>query len=266
MALEGTVETPFGKVSRRTAVLAVAGGALVILVVWLRMRQQEPATTIPPSEVNPATGYPYGSAEDAMALAQQAAYISPPTGPGGGASTPPAGSGFTTNAQWSQAVISYMTSAGVVADPAMLSGALGKYIAGQPVSSVEQSLVHQAIAVQGYPPVAGATGYPPAVRVQAPVTPPPPAPGQTARLPAPANFRDTGPVWTTWLEYHWDPVPGAIRYEFTDGGRIWSVGNVTGVMRPGLVHNGTYFTQVRAVDAMNRPGAWSPTLVSRTKN
>jgi hypothetical protein len=95
------------------------------------------------------------------------------TGAGGvsGVTPPvPGTGGFTTNGQWTQQAEADMEATG--ADPATLSAALGAYITGQPLTTAQQSLVDQAIAMEGYPPVAGPNGMPPALNAQ-------PAGGQT---------------------------------------------------------------------------------------
>lgn len=68
----------------------------------------------------------------------------------------------TTNAQWSQNAISYLSGSGT--DTGALAQALGAYLQGQAVTTAQESLIDQAIAVEGYPPVAGASGYPPGIR------------------------------------------------------------------------------------------------------
>lgn len=135
-------------------------------------------------QIDPATGFPYGSAEDEAALTSQAGYESPggygiynTTGypyesnyyPNG--NTIP-GTGMTTNAQWAQAAESYLVNT-TGADPNTVGNALGKYITGQPVDpDAQQPIIEQAIAFEGYPPQSGPNGYPPAIQT-APASPPP---------------------------------------------------------------------------------------------
>jgi hypothetical protein len=172
MALEGTVTTPFGQVSKKTAV--IAGGFVLALagIVWYRQRQANAkAASVAAaggSTIDPATGYPYGSAEDAAALATQAGYVSAVGGGGGGGGssipTPNSGPGtFTSNAQWAQYVQQYLVGNGSVTDSGKLSTAIGKYLAGLALSSDEIDLVHMAVAIGDKPPVAGSTGFPPSI-------------------------------------------------------------------------------------------------------
>jgi hypothetical protein len=179
--LEGTINTPFGTVQKKTA-LYIGGGLVVVgAIVYYRQKQAGDVPTDDGTDnpINPATGYPYGSAEDAAALAEQAGYISPtandPT-TGGGSSIPSTGTGYVSNGAWVQGVISYMTSNGLVEDATLLSAALGKYITGSYVvpGSNDDSLITQAIAAQGYPPISGVNGMPPAINRNPPQTTTPP--------------------------------------------------------------------------------------------
>lgn len=163
--LEGTIKTPFGAVEKKTAIYALGGIIALGGIVWFRTRGSQQTTSS--TDINPATGYAYGSAEDIDALAAQANYpVSASIGGGGGASGYPTSTsgGFVNNGEWSQAVVEYMTSAGLIEDAAPLSNALGRYINGSPLSSVDRSLIEQAIAYKGYPPIAGPNGFPPAFK------------------------------------------------------------------------------------------------------
>lgn len=194
-ALEGTVNTPFGAVPKKTAVL-VGGGALILVVVmYMRGKKQAASTPAASGDINPATGFAYGSPEDLAALASQGGALTAVGGSGGGggssggdSSIP--GTGFVNNAQWVQATIAGMTNSGIIEDASALSVALGKYIAGQPVgdNSTMRSLIEQATAFSGPPPLAGPNGYPPSINTQNPVidTPPTPTALPTTAV-APAN-------------------------------------------------------------------------------
>lgn len=170
--LEGTLNTPLGDVKKSTAVLIGGGLIVVIGVGWYRTRKATQSSAAGANmEIDPATGYAYGSPEDAAALANQTRYVTPPSGsPSGGG--PEVGPGsFTNNAQWAQYVETYMVQNNLVTDPSLLSAALGKYLAGQVPNADESNLIHQAIAYGGLPPAAGKDGYPPSIR-NAPPNPP----------------------------------------------------------------------------------------------
>lgn len=198
--MSDTITTPFGAVPKKTAMIVGGGAVLIFGIVWYRSKKNASASAAAGANtgVNPATGYPYGSAEDAAALAAQAAYITPTGGGGGGGSGafPSGGVGgaYVSNQQWSQAVIEYMTAHGLVSDASALSEALGKYLTGQPVITAPmRSLIEQAIALSGFPPIAGTGGYPPSINTSNPVpgstTPPP------TQTPPPTPAASTGPVW-----------------------------------------------------------------------
>lgn len=166
--LEGNIKTPFGDVSKKTGLIIAGAAVLVFGYTYYRAKKAKDAAATAAAgantEIDPATGYAYGSPEDAAALSAQAQYNTPTGGSGGGGSSTgayPSGS-FTTNAGWTQAVLSYFGAEGF-ADLSAMSSALGKYLAGQPVSDTDKSLIEQAIAVQGYPPISGPNGYPPSV-------------------------------------------------------------------------------------------------------
>jgi len=185
MALEGTIKTPIGNVQKKTAVLL--GGCVVVLGVIVYYRQKQlgggTADVSEDAPINPATGYPYGSAEDAAALADQASYISPPASSGGGGSSVPASNvGYTSNGEWTQAAISYLTNNGAVEDATQLSAALGKYITGAYADATQTGLIQQAIAAVGYPPIAGTTGYPPSINKTPPTDPANPVPNNVTEV------------------------------------------------------------------------------------
>jgi hypothetical protein len=124
----------------------------------------------------------------------------------------PGTGGFTTNGQWTQQAEADMAGTGV--DPGTLAAALGAYIAGQAVTPAQQSLIDQAIAFEGYPPVAGPGGYPPALKSQ-PAVPPPvptptptptPTPGQVTKYPAPTGFKASS-IGISSVILSWDDVP-----------------------------------------------------------
>lgn len=87
------------------------------------------ATTGQPYTINPATGYPYGV-----------------NGPDPNAVT------FTTNAEWTQAAVTYLTGAPGY-DGGTVLAALALYLGGRQLSDAQGLLVRQAIAALGPPPV-----------------------------------------------------------------------------------------------------------------
>jgi len=187
--LNGTVKTPFGDAPKKAVVI---GGAIAAIagVIWYRSYRQKQAQAASvaaagQSEINPATGYPYGSAEDAAALAAQAGYISPGGGGGGGSTFVPGTSNDNpvTNDQWSQKVLS-LWAQNDLGDPGPISAALGVYLAGQVPTPDQITLIHTATALAGLPPKEGNGGYPPHINTSNTQNPDPPPSGGPKTYPA----------------------------------------------------------------------------------
>lgn len=211
-ALSGTMKTPFGE-AKKSTVAAMAGVVVVVGVIWYRQKKASAAAATASAGastgIDPATGYTYGSPEDAAALANQALYQ---TASGGGTSAGGGGSssstGFSTNAEWVQAVIAYMVNANLVSDDgAAMSAALGQYINGLPVTSDQATLIHQAIAAEGPAPVAGAAGYPPGINTSNTTTSPTPT-----GVPAAPDGFSARPTSSTTVDLWWHIVPGVNGY------------------------------------------------------
>jgi hypothetical protein len=182
--LEGTVKTPFGTASKKTVALIGGGGLLVVGVVWYRTKKaggssatSGTSSSTATDNIDPATGYAYGSPEDQAALASQSSgypAYGGGYGYGGGSGIPPSQNGqgiagegpggFTSNANWAQYAEEYLANT-VGADPIVVGNALGKYITGQAVTAEQAQVIDQAIAFAGYPPVAGPNNHPPAINI-----------------------------------------------------------------------------------------------------
>lgn len=194
MAIEGTIKTPFGTMQKKTAVIAGVGLVGIAGIAWYRSKQQAASTaaanppvdtsTTDPNAIDPATGLPYseetaGSQGFADQLGSGGYYDSggnwipysqqafPSTNPGPGS--------FTSNPQWVQYVEDYLVNTAGLSS-ADVGAAIGKYIAGLPVTSDQVSIITQAIAIGGQPPSSGNGGYPPNYHEQA--STPPPTNGQ----------------------------------------------------------------------------------------
>jgi hypothetical protein len=106
------------------------------------------------TDIDPLTGYPYGSDQDQQALAQLG-YGSGSTA-GSGGSTGGTGTGVTTNAEWEQEAIGNLESGGV--DATTISNAesgLPRYLAKLSLSSAQATAVQLAVGLTGEPPVGG---------------------------------------------------------------------------------------------------------------
>jgi hypothetical protein len=217
-----TVTIPGGaKINRNVLILILVVGGGIAVWTWYRSRGGGAGGTATdaaiPGQINPQTGYTYGSPEDQAALAAMAGsslgqadssswvggqtigydqYGNPVYGQGGGG-VPGA---FTNNAQWTQSAEAYMGSSGNDA----IAAALGKYITGQSLTTDQRTIVQSAIASQGYPPIAGPQGFPPSYKTQEGAPP-----GSTAKNPV---HDLTLVARTTQLDAHWDPLANAQKY------------------------------------------------------
>lgn len=183
---------------------AIAAGVIGIYFYRNKKQKQDAAASVAAAgstEIDPATGYPYGSPEDAAALASQNNYAMPGgygfTGYAGGSGSSPFGTGapgnFNSNAEWAQYVENYeVTNLG--GDAPTVGNAIGKYLTGQVLTSDQQGLVQSAIAIAGYPPVSGPNGNPPGFATANPgnTQPPPPTPADTTNQVGTVHSTTTG--------------------------------------------------------------------------
>lgn len=173
---DGTMNLGGMHMKKNTVIIAAAGGVLVIGVLIYRHKQAQSKAVADAGAntgIDPATGYAYGSPEDAAALANQQNYVNPAdytsgiytgqgTGAGGisgvgGLNTP---GSFVNNAAWAQYAESYLINI-LGSDASTVGNAIGKYLTGQPLDDNMVAVVQSAIAAAGYPPVAGTNGNPP---------------------------------------------------------------------------------------------------------
>jgi len=191
-----TIKVPgFGQIPKPVAIGGAIGAGIIGVYFYRNKKQQTDAISAAgSSEIDPATGYPYGSAEDAAAMASQSNYQTPAnTGYGYGGYAGGSGGGvfgtgqpgsFTSNAEWAQYVEAYEEN-NLGADAVIVGNAIGKYLTGQALTADQVGVVQSAIAIGGYPPVNGPNGNPPSF-VTAGTSggtttppPPPPPPGNT---------------------------------------------------------------------------------------
>ena len=162
-----------------TVGLVVGGGAVVAYSVYKYEKNKQAAQTAATESAAAASGYGYGSAYGYGTSAGAFGYggvtygygasggfpagyygYGVPSPPGGGVASPPVAA--TTNAQWDQAAIQQMTGDGW--DAQTVAGALGAYLNGRELSAAQVNVVDAAIGIEGYPPVAASSGYPPAIK------------------------------------------------------------------------------------------------------
>lgn len=190
----GTFDILGHKVKKNTAYVAGAAGVGVIIIAVMRKRaaaQAAAAVTTAAlvsdpagnqcASLNPATGYCPGTQADIAAQQSTAAglssaaitggggggggyYVPPALGTGGVSGTGSAVPSFVDNASWGQYVETALGSNGSDS----VAAAIAKYLSGQPVTADQQTLIEEAIAIAGYPPVGGATGSPPSMTLLSP--------------------------------------------------------------------------------------------------
>lgn len=151
------------------------GGGLIYAYVHNKNKAKAAATATPNSASTYAYGY--GSAAPQYAYGSDYGYGAYGYSSGGGEAGIGTNYGYgyynagqpqeyspqaTTNAQWSAAAVSALTAQGYTGTQVL--GALGPYLAGQPISTSQASVVQAAIAVEGYPPVPGQNGDPPGIK------------------------------------------------------------------------------------------------------
>lgn len=254
----------------------IAGGVVALLAgVYLYRQHQANAgssaasTTAADAATDPATGYPTGSPEDLAALQQQnaqtaaAGAASGGAGGGGGLSVPPESTGYATNGAWSQAAQAYLVDS-ASGDPATVAAALGAYITGAAVTEGQKSVIEQAIAFAGYPPIAAPDGYPPHIR-QVPVVVPPVV---VPLLRAPRNVHQTTATRTS-VTVAWDGVPEARYYVYANGhksvllsGTVWDLNQ--GHAGFPLKAGSRYTVQVSSVNTAGKEGPKSAAVAVHT--
>jgi hypothetical protein len=128
-------------------------------------------TSSGPDAIDPNSGLPYSEEAGWVYNDQSGTWAYQGTGSGN-----TGGAAITTNAEWLQACETYFVSNSLVSDSGVaLTSALGKYLAGSPVTPDQETLIQEATGVEGYPPVSGTGGYPPGIHVAGSQTTPPPA-------------------------------------------------------------------------------------------
>lgn len=161
-----------GGVSKKA--LAIGGGAAaaVIGLIYIRKRKAQSSSAATAATGDTSTADTTGTSDYVDPGLQDTSqgptygatgYYDPNAGQWVYGNTGTGQAAATTNTQWAQNAIAYLGS-NVAMDTAALSAALGAYLQGQALTSDQVSLVDQAIAAEGYPPVSGTGGYPPGIR------------------------------------------------------------------------------------------------------
>jgi hypothetical protein len=169
--MASTVKVPLLGTHKKGTVIGVAIGGTVIAGYMIYKYKKDATAEASDQTDGEDTGY--GDTGDGQADYSGAygdgggSYY---TGGGGGGypwppwPAPPGGgdTAITTNAQWTQKSLKDLKADGYQTRPVL--DALGKYIYGVGVNDAETSIIRAAIALEGYPPVEGANGYPPKIK------------------------------------------------------------------------------------------------------
>jgi hypothetical protein len=185
-----------GPVDKKWVLVAVAGGATFVGIMWWRRFQASKSAGA--AVVDPATG----------SVGASGSYLNPaPVVANDTVNQPPAAA--ATNQEWTQRVIADLGNIGL--DASFVSAVIGKYLAGQQVTNDEASVIRQAWAFEGKPPGGPSfinlgtgsstpgTTTPPPVTIPPGEIPPIPVPSPKP-APAPAPKPRTQPVghWPAW--------------------------------------------------------------------
>jgi len=216
------------KVGRVKRIYVYAGLAVVGVsaVLWYRNHNgtagssagtaTDPAGNV--GQIDPATGFVYGSPQDVDALAAASGGGSGGSG-GGGSSSGGGGVGdqvsngppFTDNAAWDQYATQWLTGVAGL-DPGQVAHDLGAYLTGAQVTAAEaDTTIRPAIGAAGPVPVAGPNGFPPSINIAGSVD----HPGGGA--PGPLSL-SMGAVTDTSAVVKWTPVSGASSYGWSIAG------------------------------------------------
>jgi PASTA domain len=170
---------PLGKANKGTVIGVSIGGVTLAGYLIYRERKKSAAAAAASAATAAASssygygavaGYGYGSAYMGYGYGVQNNYgygasggFEPTGYYGYGVTEPPVVQPVanTTNAQWAQAAITQLEQEGY--DPQTVGAALGAYELGQPVSATQVTIIDNAIGIEGYPPVPGASGNPPGI-------------------------------------------------------------------------------------------------------
>jgi hypothetical protein len=153
----GTIKTPLGPMNRQMITIVIAISVGIVGFAFWRNRS---AGTAAAAAAQSATDAALTPATDFTPAPTGDSTVSSDT------STQP-----STNAQWTQQAISYLSSVGF--DPSAVATALGLYLARQPVTSDQAAIINDARASTGEPPTGGP--YPLVTGLPGATTTPPPS-------------------------------------------------------------------------------------------
>lgn len=206
-------------------------------------------------QIDPKTGYVYGSAEDAAALGQASSGLGTGTDSGTGGST--VAGQYADNQAWAVAAINYLVSIGV--DATSANAAVTQFLGSQTLTPTQQGEINLVIQRLGSPPSPPEPGgSPPPI-----VTPPS---SSTYATNPPSGFTTSGATGST-IGAKWNAAVNAASYtlywgttaDAKDGKTTVSTTAATATgLKPGVL----YHLKLQANPA--KPGAGFATLTKTT--
>ena len=232
-----TIDIPHvGSVKKQQVIVVGAVAAGIVGYAWWRSRTavadtgEEAAAPAPEDPYEGLTGTGFGGAVSGY---EDRSSDTATTGP-------------LTNADWTTLAKERLADS---YEPSAISGALGRYLGREPLSTLDQTIVNAAIAAAGYPPVGSysiITG------------------GDTELKVAPSGLQ--GKAASTTVTLTWQAVPGAARYRVYREGVRENVGasNDTVAQVGGLDPGKSYRFRVAAVSAADKTGPPSSWITVKT--
>ena len=233
-------------------------GAGLALMLYLQHRNKSVAGqgTDPAGntgQINPQTGYVYGSPEDKAAQASNAGTT---TETSSSAST--VAGKYVDNNAWARAAINYLVGIGI--DPSQANEAIQQYLSSQQTTTAQQADVNEAIQALGPPPdLPGPVGTAPGPVVTPPPGPKPPPPPPPGGKPPPTYASNPPHGFTvtrrtkTSISLKWNKVAHAtgytVRYAQHKGGPYHTAttsASKTSVTIGNLKPNNAYYFEVWA--------------------
>lgn len=225
--------------TNKTAVYGVVGaGAAYVIYRYYRSRKAASDAAAAPTDPGYADPGTLPAVDTSGTGYGQYGY------PASGNTTQPnvASYGFsgTTDDQWSQYAAGQLVQSDTWSYTDIVS-ALGNYLGGRALTTMQAQIVQAAIAIAGYPPV----GTHPII-----------SGGDTGGLVAPSGLRSTSVAGTS-VALAWNSVPGASGYHmFRNGAAVGDTGSTSGTVT-GLTGGQTYQFTVAAYNVAGVSGPQS---------
>lgn len=197
-------------------------------------------------DINPSTGYVYGSPEDQAASSANTGDSSSITGTGGAT----VAGAYPDNPTWASAAINYLVGIGI--DPTAANSAITQFLASQSLTTQQQADVNSAIQRLGAPPDPPQPGTAPSPIVS------PPSAGTVYATNPPTGLAVSSKA-TTSVGLKWNKATNATAYTVSygtssaaTGGSTTVTGTATSTTVTGLKAGTLYYFRVQGTPA--KPG------------